>query len=170
MAVFEADRITLTGVVPSEAAADRVVAFALGYRLSPAPVADNLTIDANAPVSAGVRVVEHDSVNFVDDTDVITPEHARQLDRVVVMMTAMPDATVHVVGNTDQRGGETRNSLVSRRRAEAVVAYLVSRGIDGSRLTTQAAGESNPLSNEPTEAAHALNRRTEFVWYGLLGQ
>jgi outer membrane protein OmpA-like peptidoglycan-associated protein len=168
-AVFEDEQVTLTGAVPSQAAADRVVAVALGFRLTPATVVNNLTIDPDAPISGGVRVVEFNSVHFVDDTSVITPDQARQLDRIVVVMNAFPDAMVHVVGNTDQRGEETRNFVVSQRRAEAVVAYLVSQGIDRSRLTTQPAGESNLLSLEVTEEAHSLNRRTDFVFYGLLG-
>ena len=59
--------------------------------------------------------------------------------------------------------------MVSQRRAEAVVDYLVSQGIDPARLTTQPAGESNPLSTELTAEADAINRRTEFVFFGLLG-
>jgi outer membrane protein OmpA-like peptidoglycan-associated protein len=167
-ALFGDEQITLSGAVPSEETADRLVAFAADYRLSPAPVVNNLTIDPDAPVSGGLRVIELNSVNFVSDSDVITVDHARQLDRIVTAMTSFPNATVHVVGNTDQQGDETRNLVVSQRRAEAVVDYLVSQGIDRARLTTQPAGESNPLDSELTEEASAVNRRTEFVFYGLL--
>ena len=48
-------------------------------------------------------------------------------------------------GNTDQHGEETRNFVISQRRAEAVVDYLVAQGIDPARLTTQPAGESKAL-------------------------
>lgn len=168
MAVFEDDQITLTGVVPSQAAADRLVDFAVHYCLTPAPVVNNLTIDPDAPVAGGIRVVEYNSVHFVDDTEIISTEQATQLDRIVAMMNALPNLTVHVVGNTDQEGDETRNFVISQRRADAVVNYLVERGIDRSRLTTQPAGESNPLIDEATDEANALNRRTDFVFYGLL--
>ena len=168
MAVFENDRTTLSGAVPSQAAADRLVAFAVGYGLTPAPVVNNLTIDSDAPATGGIRVVEFNSVHFLNDTEIISPDHATQLDRIVGVMNASPDLTLHVVGNTDQVGEETRNFVISQRRADAVVAYLVDRGIDRSRLTTEPGGESNPLSALTTDEANALNRRTDFVFYGLL--
>ena len=59
-------------------------------------------------------------------------------------------------------------SWSSQRRAEAVVDYLVAQGIDPQRLTTQPAGESNPLSTEVSAAADALNRRTDYVIFGIL--
>ena len=83
-------------------------------------------------------------------------------------MSEFPTATVHVVGNTDQLGGETRNYVVSQRRAEAVVEYLIAQGVDPLRLSTQPAGESNPLSTEVSATADALNRRTDYVIFGLL--
>jgi len=60
--------------------------------------------------------------------------------------------------------------VISQRRAEAVVNYLMIHGIDPSRLTTQPAGESNPVSTEVSAAADALNRRTDYVIFGLLGE
>ena len=160
--------MTLTGSVPSEEAAFELVEFAADYRLAPGGIVNNLTIDPATPDASGVRVVELNSVNFAGDTDTITPDQALQLDRMVAFMTELPNAQVHVVGNTDQHGEETRNFVVSQRRAEAVVAYFVTQGVDSARLTTQPAGESNPLSTETSDAADAINRRTEFVIFGLL--
>ena len=120
-----------------------------------------MTIDPTTPTSGGVRVVELNSINFNSGDEVITPEHAQQIDRVVAAMETAPRATVHVVGNTDQQGDETRNLVVSQRRADAVVAYLVSEGIDPARLTTQPAGESNPLRTDATPEADAINRRVD---------
>ena len=97
------------------------MAFAADYRLTPAPVVNELTIDSNTPSTGGVRVVELNSINFVDDLDEITPEHAQQIERVLVTMAAFPNVTVHVVGNTDAQGDEVGNLAVSQQRAEAVV-------------------------------------------------
>jgi len=168
MAVFEDDQITLTGAVPTQAAADELVAFAEEFRLTPATVTNNLIVDPDVPVAGGVRVVELDSAHFADDSDVILPDHARQLDRIVTVMTASPSLTLHIVGNTAQGGEPTRNYVISQRRAQSVVEYLVSNGIDRSRLTTEPAGESNPLSLEATVEADSINRRTDFVFYGIL--
>ncbi len=168
MAIFDDEQVTLTGAVPSQAAANRLVSFAEDFRLTPAPVINNLTIDPDAPPSGGIRVVELNSVHFVGDSEVITPDQARQLDRIVVVMTTSPHVVLHVVGNTDQSGEPTRNYVISQRRAQSVVDYLVNQGIDRSRLTTQPAGASNPLSLENTLEADSINRRTDFVFYGLL--
>jgi outer membrane protein OmpA-like peptidoglycan-associated protein len=100
---------------------------------------------------------------------VITTEHARQLDRIAQVMIESPTTQLHVVGNTDQHGEETRNYVVSQRRAEAVAEFLATRGVDRSRVTTQPAGESNPLSTQTDAVADAMNRRTEYVFYGLIG-
>ena len=88
--MFSDDLIMLTGSVPDEAAAARVLGLALDYRLTPASVVNNLTIDPDVPTDAGVRVVEHNAVHFVDDTDTITPEHAQQLDRIVGLDARVP--------------------------------------------------------------------------------
>ncbi len=168
--MFSDDQIVLSGSVPDEAAAARVLSLALDYRLTPATVVNNLTIDPDVPTDAGVRVVEHNAVHFVDDTDTITPEHAQQLDRIAGLMREFPGSRVHVVGNTDLNGPETRNFVVSQRRAEAVVTYLVAQGVDPQRLSTQPAGESNPLSTEVGPAADDLNRRTDYVIFGLLDE
>jgi outer membrane protein OmpA-like peptidoglycan-associated protein len=165
---FDDDQVTLTGTVPSAEAADQLMAFAADYRLAPAPVVNELTIDPGTPSSGGVRIVELNSITFVDDSDEISADHGEQLGRVTTAMAAFPAATVHVVGNTHVEGDETRNFVVSQRRAEAVVDYLVSNGVEPARLTTQPAGETNPLRTDATPEADAINRRTEFVFFGLL--
>ena len=129
-AVFMNDEITLTGAVPSDVAGDRLLVFSREYRLTPASIVNNVTIDPAVPADGGIRLIEYNSVHFAGDTNTITPEHAQQLDRIVAFMNASPNTRVHVIGNTDQHGGETRNFVISQRRAEAVVDYLVAQGID----------------------------------------
>ena len=166
--MFDDEQITLSGTVASQGEADRLVQFATNYGRSPSTVNSQLIVAPTAPASAGVRIVDTTAVQFTGESEVITPEHAQQLDRIVFVMTASPELRLHVVGNTDLNGDETRNLVISQRRADAVVNYLVINGIDRSRLTTQPAGESNPISTEPTAEAAALNRRIDFVLYGLL--
>jgi outer membrane protein OmpA-like peptidoglycan-associated protein len=167
--VFDDEWITLSGTVPTESAAAALERFVLEFSLSGAAVVNNLAIDPAASSTGGVRVVELDSVHFSADSDVITAQHAQELDRIAQVMIDSPTTRLHVVGNTDRHGEETRNYVVSQRRAEAVADYLASRGVDRSRITTQPAGESNPLSTRPDAEADAMNRRTEYVFYGLLG-
>ncbi len=81
------------------------------------------------PLSVGVRVIELNSARFPEGTAEILPAHALELDRVVAVMTALPNISVVVVGHADQRGDDIRNFAISDERARAVVNYLLYLGI-----------------------------------------
>jgi OOP family OmpA-OmpF porin len=168
LAVFDVDTITLAGAVPSAAAAERLKSLAIANSKTPATIVDRLTIDPDVPVSVPVRVLELTSARFPEASAAITPEHALELDRVATVMEALPTVTVVVVGHSDQRGEERANYLLSEQRAQAVVSYLVGQGVDPSRLASRAVGEADLISLAEDEGALALNRRTEFVFSGLL--
>ena len=77
---------------------------------------------------------------------------------------------MHVVGNTGLADNPTLSFVVSQRRADAVINYLVAQGgIDASRLTSEPGGQTNPVSTAPTAEANTLNSRTDLVFFGLLG-
>jgi outer membrane protein OmpA-like peptidoglycan-associated protein len=169
VAIFDDDRITLVGAVPSLEAADRLTQLAIANSQFPnLPVDSRLTVNPNVPVGVGVRVLELNSVRFPTGSAEILPEHAAQFDRVAAIMNALPNISATVVGHADQRGDEVTNLVLAQRRADAVVGYLISRGIDGSRLSARSVGEADLLTVDDDEASLALNRRTEFIFYGLL--
>jgi outer membrane protein OmpA-like peptidoglycan-associated protein len=169
VAIFDDDRITLVGTVPSLQAADLLTRLAIANSQFPdLPVDSRLTVNPNVPIGVGVRVLELNSVRFPEGSAEIGPEHARQFDRVVSIMNALPNISATVVGHADQRGDVATNLVLAQRRADAVVAYLISRGIDGSRLSARSVGEADLLTVDDDEASLALNRRTEFIFYGLL--
>ena len=168
LAVFDVDTIALAGAVPSEAAAERLKSLAIANSKTPATIVDRLTIDPDVPVSVPVRVLELTSARFPEGSAAITPEHALELDRVATVMKALPAVTVVVVGHADQRGDERANYLLSEQRAQAVVSYLVGQGVEPSRMASRAVGEADLISLAEDEGALALNRRTEFVFSGLL--
>ena len=79
-------------------------------------------------------------------------------------MNGYPDIElIEVQGHTDERGDDDYNLDLSRRRAAAVVDYLVAHGVDSKRLTSHGYGETQPIDPRHTEAAWALNRRVSFV-------
>jgi OOP family OmpA-OmpF porin len=170
VAIFDVDRITLTGVVPNAEAKQRLQDLAvLSAKPGQAATIDNqLTTNPAVPLSLGVRVVELTSVRFPDGSAEVMPEHAAELDRVVNIMNGLPNVTALVIGHADQRGDEVANYVISSARADAVTGYLASRGIAPSRLSSRAVGEADLLSLNNDAAALALNRRTEFVFFGLL--
>jgi outer membrane protein OmpA-like peptidoglycan-associated protein len=169
VAIFDDDRITLVGAVPSLEAADLLTQLAIANSQFPdLPVDSRLTVNPNVPIGVGVRVLELNSVRFPEGSAEILPEHAIQFDRVATIMNALPNITVTVVGHADPRGDVATNLVLGQRRADAVVAYLLTRGIDGSRLSARSVGEADLLTVDDDEASLALNRRTEFIIYGLL--
>jgi outer membrane protein OmpA-like peptidoglycan-associated protein len=168
VAIFDVDTITLSGTVPSEAAAERLKTLALANSKTPASIVEFLAIDPTVPASVPVRVIELTSTRFPEGSADVLAEHARELDRVATVMTALPNVTVLVVGHADQRGDELTNFELSEARAQAVVRYLAGQGIEPSRLSSRAVGETDLLVLADDETALALNRRTEFVFSGLL--
>ena len=168
VAIFDVDTITLAGAVPSQAAADRLTALAVANSKTPAAVIDLITIDPTVPAGVGIRVVELNSSRFPAGSAEVLPAHATELDRMATVMNALPNVTVLVIGHADQVGSEENNFAISEQRAQAVVHYLVGQGIDASRLSSRAVGESDLLSVADDETSLALNRRTEFIVYGAL--
>ena len=169
LAIFDDDVIALSGAVPSPAAAERLRILALSYSNSTgAEVVSFLTSNPDVPVGVGVRLVEVNSVQFDDALPSISSEYAAELDRIVALMTSLPNITVDVIGHTAQDGDEGDSVELSASRAQASVEYLVAQGIDATRLSARGAGSTDLLTLNNDDVASALNRRTEFVVFGLL--
>jgi outer membrane protein OmpA-like peptidoglycan-associated protein len=167
--IFDTQTVTIAGQVPSQAAKDRLGALAMANSQFPdVELVDNMVINPAVPISVGVRVIELNSARFPEGSAEILPDHARELDRVVTIMQALPNISVVVIGHADQRGDDLTNFAISDERARAVVNYLLYLGISPMRLSSRAAGESDLLTIGGDDAALALNRRTEFIFSGLL--
>lgn len=69
---------------------------------------------------------------------------------------------LNVGGHTDSTGNAAANKALSQRRAQAVVDYLVSKGVDASKLVAQGHGSENPVADNKTEEGRFKNRRIEF--------
>lgn len=89
-----------------------------------------------------------------------------ELNRLVTFLDSNPNLRLEIGGHTDQVGSEAENLLLSERRAQAVVSYLVSKGVSESRLKAVGYGEGSPIADNETEAGRALNRRTEMKVLG----
>jgi outer membrane protein OmpA-like peptidoglycan-associated protein len=89
-------------------------------------------------------------------------ESSRTLDKLVEIAKSCPNSRIDITGHTDAVGGADVNDALSIRRAEAVVQYLVGKGIDQGRLTATGFGAAKPLAPNTSAANRALNRRIEF--------
>ena len=84
------------------------------------------------------------------------------VDEEVVAVRRQQSGLVTVVGHTDSSGADAYNQQLSQRRAESVQQFLVSQGIDRSRLEARGYGESRPVADNGTPAGRERNRRVEF--------
>lgn len=100
-------------------------------------------------------------VNFDFDRAEVSSDARRILDDIAASL-ARPEAgqlRLILTGNTDAIGGESYNNQLSERRAEAVRAYLATKGIGTDRMTPRAAGKSNPVASNDNPEGRATNRR-----------
>jgi len=117
--------------------------------------ADN-RLKINVPSDAG----------FASDSAQLSPKLRAALNELATSLLQNPAETVQIVGYTDSTGGDTINYPLSQNRAQSVESYLVSRGVQPQRVTTQGLGSQNPLASNDTAEGRALNRRVEiFVAY-----
>jgi len=92
----------------------------------------------------------------------LTPEGRRLVDQVAEAMKQSTNIRVEVQGHTDGQGDDRVNDHLALRRAETVVGYLVSKGVERPRLLITILGKSQPLAPNDSPRERALNRRVEF--------
>ena len=103
---------------------------------------------------------------FDFDKSVIKPAGKQALDELVAKLKGISIEVVIVVGHTDSIGTDAYNMKLGTRRAEAVKAYLISKGIEKSRVYTESKGERQPVADNKTVEGRAKNRRVEVEVVG----
>jgi len=100
-------------------------------------------------------------VEFPTDGAYLTAQERPEADEIVAILKANP-GRVQIAGHADSRYTSEYNLELSRRRAEAVNKYLVSKGLDADRFEVVWFGETKPIASNDTAAGQQKNRRTEF--------
>jgi outer membrane protein OmpA-like peptidoglycan-associated protein/tetratricopeptide (TPR) repeat protein len=119
--------------------------------------------------STVVEMFEPSDVYFEFDSSEITTRSAEELDKLVAVLKENEGLSLKIASHTDARGPAAYNRLLSDRRAKSTKKYIVSQGVDPSRIISAVGyGEErllNPCSDgvpcSPTQ--HRLNRRSEFI-------
>ena len=121
---------------------------------------------AAAPVAAASKVTYAADAFFDFDKAVVKPAGKAKLDDLVGKIKGINLEVIIAVGHTDSVGSDKYNQKLSVRRAEAVKAYLVSKGIEKNRVYTEGKGEKQPVASNKTKEGRAKNRRVEIEVVG----
>ena len=122
---------------------------------------------APAPQPPAATKVTYAADAFFDfNKSVVKPEGKAKLDDLVGKVKGINLEVVIAVGHTDSVGGDAYNQKLSVARAEAVKAYLVSKGIEKNRVYTEGKGKSQPVADNKTNEGRAKNRRVEIEVVG----
>jgi outer membrane protein OmpA-like peptidoglycan-associated protein len=110
----------------------------------------------------GTRITTFEPVHFRTDSDEILPRSHAMLREVALVMKANTSMKIRVEGHTDATGDDDHNSELSERRAASVKRFLISQGVDESRIEAEGLGETRPIADNNTPAGRSRNRRVEF--------
>ncbi len=114
------------------------------------------------PVSTGSRFALN-NILFELDESTLRPESEKELALLFRMLVDAPKLQATIIGHTDNQGNRSYNQSLSEARAEAVLKWLIAKGIPSERLQSEGRGMDEPISSNDTERGRALNRRTEII-------
>jgi OOP family OmpA-OmpF porin len=131
------------------------------------PGCDGVPVAKPAAPNPMANKVTFNADTFFDfDKSIIKPEGKKLLDQIAAQVQTINLEAIIAVGHTDWIGTAEYNLKLSQRRAAAVKAYLVSKGVDANRITTEGKGKANPIADNRTAAGRAKNRRVEIEIVG----
>ncbi len=139
----------------------------LSFEFAKVPDNDTLFVDVRMMKMETSKPIVLENVYYELDKADITLEAAIELDKLVWILKNNPTISIELSSHTDSRGKSDYNLDLSQRRAESAVKYIVSNGIDPSRIYPKGYGETKPVNKcvdgvECTEMEYFKNRRTEF--------
>ncbi len=113
------------------------------------------------PIRVNASIVLN-NIFFATNKADLQPESQAELDQLVQLLISNPEIRIEISGHTDYIGKPTDNQVLSMNRAKAVVAYLIRKNIQPSRLEAKGYGAARPVADNSTEEGRAQNRRTEM--------
>ena len=111
----------------------------------------------------GIVITLSGSVLFASGQAELLPMARQRLDQVAATLSAYPDQDMVIEGHTDSRGSASANADLSLRRAQAVLSYLVTRGVSAPRIHAVGIGPDRPIADNRSAEGRANNRRVEII-------
>jgi OOP family OmpA-OmpF porin len=131
-----------------------------------APAAAKPAAKKAAPAVTQSKITLQADTLYDFDKATLKPEGKATLDKIARDLSKIKLEVIIAVGNTDSVGSDAYNMALGQRRAQSVKAYLVSKGVDGSRVYTESKGKSNPVASNATAEGRSKNRRTDIEVVG----
>jgi OOP family OmpA-OmpF porin len=164
--VINVTGLAIYGKAVDQIKAELTGAIARGFKMG------NITIDVSPPppvmnVSecqpAFDGLLAKGRILFNTNSADLSKESLALLDHLIEVVQRCREANIEVGGHTDSSGDSAFNLDLSKRRAEAVTAYMSEAGIDTSRMSSAGYGDAKPVASNDTPEGRAQNRRIEFV-------
>jgi OOP family OmpA-OmpF porin len=130
--------------------------------MDPREIGDRVALTRNIELTQEGKTFRLTHLNFTQGKAVIQPESFEELDELAALMNDNRKMVIQLEGHTDNLGRADLNLKLSEDRVEAVKKYLTGKGVGKDRIKTKAFGGTQPLSNDGTPEARALNRRVEI--------
>ena len=113
------------------------------------------------PIRKDVDIVLN-NIFFDSGKSDLRPESFTELDKLQKLLSQNNTLKVEISGHTDNVGKDTDNLGLSQKRAEAVVNYLISKGVNATNVKAVGYGETRPIASNETDETRQLNRRIEM--------
>ncbi|HEX8506528.1 MAG TPA: OmpA family protein [Hymenobacter sp.] len=116
-------------------------------------------------VGEGIKITFDSGILFDTNAATLRPASVTEIDKMAAVLLKYPDTNVLVEGHTDASGSDAINQPLSERRAQAVAAEAIAKGVASSRITTQGYGSTQPIADNATAEGKQANRRVEIAIY-----
>lgn len=166
-AIFSRGILFLRGEVPTQEAADTIVAKAIAV-MGEDRVVVQYTINPEAELTGSAPFIVEDVVLFESGSNVINPQFEPILNFGIALLRQNERVVITVVGHTDSHGSTLANEQLAHARTAMVAQYWLDRGVPATQIEAVIKGESEPIADNSTPEGAQANRRVEFIISGIL--
>lgn len=123
---------------------------------------DGTGIEVERTGEGEIKITAPENITFDTNSSTIKSVFQNRLNDVASVLKEYKDSDIIVSGHTDSTGSDAINNPLSENRAKSVKAYLVGKGVSGSRVTSVGYGSTQPIASNSTVSGRAQNRRVEI--------